>query len=150
MCIKFHAKQSWSRLFYRSRNFFTCGPFLQTNLMTPHVFLSAPEKWPWSCWFGLKFNWHVSYINLRLNVETFFSNRLDCRDKWRFHNVCKFPFSCSPSCHPFWRNFSVIIWSGEYFRSVVTSTCVRVLVNFSFTYRWTFSFNKNRTCDILI
>ena len=150
MCVKFRAKRSRSRLFYRSRHFFTCGPFLQTNFMTPHVFLSAPEKWIWLCSFHLKFNTHVSHIYLRLNVEAFSSTRLDCRDKWRFHNVYKFPFSCSPSCHPFRRNFSVVIWSGEYFSFAVNfklCTCPR---HFSFTYRCTFLFNKICIHDIPI
>ena len=83
-------------------------------------------------------------------MEAFSTNRLDCRDKWRFHNVYKFPFSCSPSCHPFWRNFSVVIWSGEYFRSAVNfklCTCPR---QFSFTYRGTFLFNNIRIRDIQI
>ena len=83
-------------------------------------------------------------------MEAFLSNRLDCRDKWRFNNVYKFPFSCSPSCHPFWRNFSVVIWSGEYFRSAVNfklCTCPR---QFSFTYRCTFLFNNIRIRDIQI
>ena len=83
-------------------------------------------------------------------MEAFSSNRLDCRDKWRFQNVYKFPFSCSPSCHPFWRNFSIVIWSREYFRSAVNfklCTCPR---QFSFTYRCTFLFNNIRIRDIQI
>ena len=83
-------------------------------------------------------------------MEAFSSNRLDCRDKWRFQNVYKFPFSCSPSCHPFWRNFSVVIWSEEYIWSAVNfklCTCAR---KFSFTYRWTFLFDKIWIHDILI
>ena len=97
----------------------------------------------------MKFKTHVSHIYLRLNVEAFSSNRLDCRDKWRFHNVCKYPFSCSPSCHPFWRNFSVVIWREEYIQSAVNFklyTCAR---KFSFTYRLTFLFNKIPIHDIL-
>ena len=110
--------------------FLHVDPFLQTNFMTLHVFLWAPEKWPWPCPFGLKFNSHVSHIYWRLNAEGFSSTWLDCRDKWRFHNVYKLPFSYSPSCLRFWGNFSVVIWSGEYFRSAVTLNCIRVLVNF--------------------
>ena len=112
--------------------------------------VSAPVKWPWLCLFGMKFNTHVSHIYLRLNVEGFSTNRLDCRDNWRFHNVYKFPFSCSPSCHPFWRNFSVVIWSGENFWFAVNfklCTCPR---HFSFTYRCTFLFNKICIHDIPI
>ena len=110
--------------------FLHVDPFLQTNFMTPHVFHLAPEKWPWPCLFGLKFNTHISHIHLRLNVEAISSNRLDCKDKWRFPNVYNFPFSCSPSCHSFWRNHSVVIWSGQYFGSDITSNRVGVLVNF--------------------
>ena len=130
--------------------FLHVDPFLQTNFMTPHIFHLAPEKWPWPCLFGLKFNTHISHIHLRLNVEAISSNWLDCKDKWIFHNVYKFPFSCSPSCHPFWRNFSVVIWSEEYIRSAVNfklCTCPR---KFSFTYRSTFLFDKIHVHDIMI
>ena len=130
--------------------FLHVDPFLQTNFMTLHVFLWAPEKWPWPCPFGLKFNSHVSHIYWRLNAEGFSSTWLDCRDKWRFHNVYKFPFSCSPSCHPFWGNCSVDISSEEYIQSAVNLklyTCAR---KFSFMYRWTFLFDKIRELDILI
>ena len=71
-------------------------------------------------------------------------------NKWRFHNVYKFPFSCSPSCHPFWGNCSVDISSEEYIQSAVNLklyTCAR---KFSFTYRWTFLFDKIQVLDILI
>ena len=102
------------------------------------------------CLFGMKFNTHVSHIYLRLNVEAFSSNRLDCRDKWRFHNVYKFPFSCSPSCHPFWRNFSVDIWSGENFWFAVNFKLCTCPHHFSFTYRCTFLFNKICIHDIPI
>ena len=130
MCVKFQVKRTWSRSFFRSQ---------EENMRCHEVSLEkgstckkvlAPVKEPWLCLFGMKFNTHVSHIYLRLNVEGFSTNRLDCRDNWRFHNVYKFPFSCSPSCHPFWRNFSVVIWSGEYFRSDITSNRVGVLVNF--------------------
>ena len=130
--------------------FLHVDPFLQTNFMTPHVFLWAPEKWPWPCSFRLKFNTHVSHIYLRLNVEAFSSNRLDGRDKWRFHNVCKFPFSCSPSCHPFWRNCSVLISSGEYIQSAVNFKLYTLPRQFSFTYKWTFLFDMIRVHDILV
>ena len=118
--------------------------------MTPHVFLSAPEKWPWPCPFGSKFNTHVSHIFLRLNVEAFSSNRLDCRDKWRFHKVYKFPFSCSPSCHPFWRNSSVVIWSEEFFQSAVNFKSYTWPRQFSFTYKWIFFLDKIRAHDIMV
>ena len=98
----------------------------------------------------MKFKTHVSHIYLRLNVEAISSNRLDCRDKWRFNNVYNFPFSCSPSCHPFWRNCSVVISSEEYIQSAVNFklyTCAR---KFSFTCRWTFLLDKIRELDILI
>ena len=97
----------------------------------------------------MKFNTHVSHIYLRLNVEAFLSTRLDCRDKWRFHNVYKFPFSCSPSCHPFWRNCSVVISSKEYIQSAVNFKLCTCASKFSFTYRWTFLFDKIRELDIL-
>ena len=32
ICVKFHAKQTQSRLFYRSQNFFTCGPLSPKKL----------------------------------------------------------------------------------------------------------------------
>ena len=118
--------------------------------MTPHVFLSAPEKWPWPCPFGSKFNTHVRHIFLRLNVEAFSSNRLDCRDKWRFHKVYKFPFSCSPSCHPFWRNSSVVIWSEEFFQSAVNFKSYTWPRQFSFTYKWIFFLDKIRAHDIMV
>ena len=82
-------------------------------------------------------------------MEAYSSTWLDCRDKWRFHNVCKFPFSCSPSCHPFRRNFSVVIWSEEYIQSAVNFKLYTSARKFSFTYRWTFLFDKIRELDIL-
>ena len=87
--------------FTGASTFLQVKPFLQTNLMTPHVFLSAPEKWPGPCSFGLKLSTHVSHIYWRLNVEAFSSTPLDCRDKWWFHIFYKFPISCPPSCLPF-------------------------------------------------
>ena len=125
--------------------FLHVDPFLQTNFMTPHVFFLAHEKRPWPCLFGLKFNKNISHIHLRLNVEAFSSNRLDCRDKWRFHKVYKFPFSCSPSCHPFWRNSSVVIWSEEFFQSAVNFISYTWPCQFSFTYKWIFILGQD-TC----
>ena len=97
--------------------------------------LLAPEKWHWPWLSGLKFNTHVSNTYLRLIVEAFLSNRLNCRDKWTFHYVYKFPSSLLSSIlekfqcrHLKWRIFLICC-------NFKLCTCP---CKFSFTYRWTF------------
>ena len=92
--------------------------------------VSAPIKWPWPRPFGLKIDTHISHIYLRLTVEAFSSNRLDCRENCGFANIYKFPFSCFSKIFSILKKSSVVIWSRGYCRSGATSYCVRVLVKF--------------------